>query len=180
MAMRRLILMRHAKALWPEEMIDHARPLAQRGKDTAPIMARWLKAHYPVPDYVIVSSARRTQETFDLVCAEIPGLAASSVTDPHVYEAAMHDVLDSIAETSSRVTTLMLIGHNPGIQDVAEMLANPATSDTNALNRLKRKYPTASLAVLEFEGDWEGIDTPRIARLVRFITPAMLGGVDED
>ena len=177
MSMRRLILMRHGKALWPEEVRDHQRPLAQRGKVSVPMMARWLRDTYGKPDFVVVSNARRTCETFDLILGEIPGLPA--VFEPRIYEASLHDVMEVVCEQSDRITTLMVVGHNPGLQDLAETLADPAVSEASACRRLEWKYPTAAITVLEFDGDWAGLQ-PHGAKLVAFMTPANLGGIDED
>lgn len=173
----RLILMRHAKSAWPEGVADFDRPLAPRGQEAAPLMGRWLSKQGIRPDQVLVSAAKRTRETWALAGAFFPGLAHEAT--PAIYAASAGDLLDVVHDAEPAAQTLMLVGHNPGMQELGYALAHPATSDSEALRRLSQKYPTAGLAILEQDGGWRDI-APGSMRLTTFITPRALGGVDED
>lgn len=173
---RKLIVMRHAKAAWPPELADHARPLAARGRQTAPAMARWLEGAMPLPDLVLVSDARRTRETCALIQDVLPGLAVEF--DRRLYNANLDDILAVLNEQGA-LQTLMLIAHNPGIHDLAETLADSQYSDSAALNRLRHRFPTAGVAELDITCEWRDLH-PGCGVLTRFTTPAMIGGVDED
>lgn len=175
-AKRKLIVMRHAKAAWPPELADHARPLAARGRVSAPAMARWLGGAMALPDLVIVSDARRTRETCALVQEVLPGLAVAF--DRRLYNANLDDLLEVLNEQGT-LQTLMLIAHNPGIHDLCETLADPRRGDAAALNRLRQRFPTAAIAEIGIGCDWRALHAG-CGELTRFTTPAMIGGVDED
>jgi len=178
---RTLVLFRHAKSAWPD-VPDHDRPLARRGIRAAPLMGRWLREAGFLPGQVLCSSARRARETWQFAQA---GLAASPpVTfDVRIYEAAATDLLVLIRQASPATGTLLLIGHNPAIEDLALLLAAPP--DAAALpeaggagpgdvDRMRSKFPTAAIAVLESPGSWHDL-APGQARLTAFVTPRDLG-----
>lgn len=174
---RRLLLLRHGKSAWPDGVADHQRPLAPRGEAAVPLMARFLAKQLALPDLVLVSDARRTRETFAKLSGEIFGLAHR--LEPRIYEAGAGSLLRVVNEVAEDVGTLMLVGHNPGMQSLALRLAHSANSAPDDLVRLNRKFPTAGLAELAFVGPWSRLG-PGAARLASFTTPAMLGGTDED
>src|SRR5215471_10121918 len=168
---RTLVLFRHAKSAWPD-VADHDRPLARRGIRTAPLMGRWLREAGFLPGQVLCSTARRARETWQFAQA---GLAATPpVTfDVRIYEAAATDLLTVIREVPLATGTLLLIGHNPAIEDLALLLARardgeagpgPAGAAPGDLERMRSKFPTAAIAVLEFPGTWPGL-APGGARL---------------
>ena len=178
---RTLVLFRHAKSAWPD-VPDHDRPLARRGIRAAPLMGRWLREAGFLPGQVRCSTARRARETWPFAQA---GLAASPpVTfDVRIYEAAATDLLVLIRQASPATGTLLLIGHNPAIEDLALLLAAPP--DAAALpeaggagpgdvDRMRSKFPTAAIAVLESPGSWHDL-APGQARLTAFVTPRDLG-----
>jgi len=178
---RTLVLFRHAKSAWPD-VPDHDRPLARRGIRAAPLMGRWLREAGFLPGQVLCSTARRARETWQFAQA---GLAASPpVTfDVRIYEAAATDLLVLIRQASPATGTLLLIGHNPAIEDLALLLAAPP--DAAALpeaggagpgdvDRMRSKFPTAAIAVLESPGSWHDL-APGQARLTAFVTPRDLG-----
>jgi phosphohistidine phosphatase len=176
--MKRLLLLRHAKSAWPEGIIDHDRPLAERGRTAAPLLGAYLRDEALTPDLVLVSSARRTQETFRLATEGYP--PPPMRLEPRIYEAHWKELLGVIAETPMAVRSLMLVGHNPGMANLALELTCVEGSNREALGRLSEKYPTAGLAVIEFAvGDWRQVQRDT-GRLDRFVTPRQLGGVDED
>ena len=175
--LRRLILMRHAKSGWPEGVADHERPLAPRGQSTAPIMGRWLQVAGFRPDLALVSSARRTRETWAYIA---PFLAeTSSLIEERLFAASTASMMALVQACPAEISTLMIVAHNPGTQDLAHGLASRMSSDRDAFSRLGRKFPTAGIAVLEAEGEWRAI-TLGSMMLSQFMTPRFLGGIDED
>src|SRR5690242_20069 len=178
---RALVLFRHAKSAWPD-VADHDRPLAPRGIHAAPVMGRWLREAGLLPGQVLCSTARRARETWQFAQA---GLAATPpVTfDARIYEAAAPDLLAVIREVPPATGTLLLIGHNPAIEDLALLLATSpgaaagpvaAGAAPGDMERMRSKFPTAAIAVLKFHGGWPGL-APGQARLTAFVTPRDLG-----
>lgn len=170
-SMKTLLLLRHAKSAWPDGVDDHDRPLAERGRCDAPRMGAYMAEVGLEPDVALVSSARRTQGTWALV-APILGKACPSQTVASIYEAEPAAILAAIHAAPQESATLLVIGHNPGFEDLAAMLA-PA-GDVDTLARLRTKYPTAGLAVIRFDIErWADI-APAAGRLVAFVTPKTL------
>jgi phosphohistidine phosphatase len=175
--MKRLYLFRHAKSAWPEGVADFDRPLAARGIAAATLMGRFMAKEGHLPARVIVSAARRTQETWGLLK---PHLAREAEIAPAIYNASPQALFDMIRADGRSEASLMLVGHNPGMAGLAHGLANEAASDAGALGRLREKVPTAALSILDLDiADWRDIQ-PETARLAAFVTPRQLGGVDED
>jgi phosphohistidine phosphatase len=167
---RRLILLRHAKSEWPD-VPDVDRPLAKRGRRDAPRMGRWLHDHGYLPDAVVCSTARRAQQTWELVAPELGG--PPSVTfEPRAYAASGLTLLYLAQELPGRHRTALLIGHNPGLSELATSLAGPPAGNGGPA-RPGISLPTAGVAVLEFAGDWPGL-APRQARLLDVAVPADL------
>lgn len=144
--MRRLILLRHTKSDWPNGMVDRDRPLAERGRRAAPLMGRMLIDRGFVPDKVLVSTAERTVETWALASAGLIQFPPAT-PEPRIYEAAPHVLANVIRETGDDVRTLLLVGHNPGIEALAYNLIADGPPDLR--QRLSRKYPTGGLAVID-------------------------------
>jgi phosphohistidine phosphatase len=175
---RTLVLFRHAKSAWPEDVPDHERPLAPRGQRDAPVMGAWLRDAGLVPDQVLCSTARRARETWQLAEGGL-GAAPPVSVERGVYESAAAGLLTLIRETPTAVRTLLVIGHNPTIEDLALMLAAasaggassaPDAAATGALDRMRVKFPTAAIAVLEFAGTWADLAAGQ-ARLAALVTP---------
>ncbi|MBX6426884.1 MAG: histidine phosphatase family protein [Variibacter sp.] len=175
--MRRLLLLRHAKSDWAvggQRDID--RVLAERGRTAAPVMGHYLARHALRPDKIVVSSARRARETCDLIVPAFDRPPPVAV-EARVYEAPAKALLEVVRETPPEVHTLLMIGHNPGIQELASLLM--ATGDIHARQSLLEKFPTAALAVLDFPVDhWSEVQ-PHTGRLDRFITPRALSAETE-
>lgn len=167
--MRRLMLLRHAKSDWSEAgQRDHDRELAARGRAAAPRIGAYLAERALVPDCVLVSTAQRTRETWKLVAAALPARPKAAF-DKRIYEADPDDILDVIRETPSRCQCLLVIGHNPGLQELALMLVKDGRQDD--LDRLAAKFPTAALAVIDVPiDDWASLQA-RTGRLESFISP---------
>lgn len=169
-----LILLRHAKSSWNDpSLADFDRPLAPRGAEAAPRMGRHMRRMGIRPDHIICSPARRTRETLALVIQELLPPVPSVVFDERIYEAPAGLLLESIEDSPARLRTLMMVGHNPGLQELILHLAAPDASGSYA--EVASKFPTAALAVLEFEATtWTAIEqTP--GRITHLMTPRRLG-----
>ena len=164
---RALVLLRHAKSDWPEDVADHERPLAGRGRRDAPAMGRWLREAGYRPDHVVCSTALRTRQTWELVRDELDVDPATEF-EPRVYGATVQELLDVIGGAPASAGTLLVIGHNPGLEYLALTLAGDAPSDER--ERMHRKFPTAAVAVFEWSGGWDQV-AAGATRLVRFVTP---------
>ena len=166
---RRLVLLRHAKSAWPD-VADSERPLSDRGRRDAPAMGRWLRDADYLPDVVLCSPARRTRETWDLVAGEL-GAEPTVSYEPRIYEATALSLLHLLREAGGKHRTVLLIGHNPGLVElavgIAQMTDGPAAKP---LERARAKFPTAAVAVLEFTGEWADL-TPGEVRMTEFATP---------
>jgi len=177
---RKLVLLRHAKSAWPD-VPDHDRPLAPRGQRDAPVMGRWLRTAGHVPDQVLCSTARRARQTWQLAQARLGATPPVSL-DEGVYQGSAAQLLDLVRRVSPAVGTLLLVGHDPAIGELALTLAatTPAFHLSDAappgpLDRMRAKFPTAAIAVLEFTGTWDRLG-PATARLTSFVTPRELAG----
>lgn len=167
----RLLLLRHAKSDWGKETEDHERPLSQRGKKTAPRMAAHMRAKGYEPAQVLCSSARRTRQTLELM---LPKWRSK----PKVrYERALYLAdwprLLSAVRNGKAASPLLLLGHNPGIEQLAIALAlQPKSAAERArAERMALKFPTAALAVLDFDAaTWRTIK-PGQGKLVDYVRP---------
>lgn len=174
--MLRLLLLRHAKAAWPPGVLDLDRPLAKRGQEAALVMGNYIKSECFAPDLVIVSPARRTQETWELVSPIIGEI--ESRKDGRIYEAPVARLLYVLHEVGPEVRTLLMIGHNPGFEDLASFLIGEG--DMDGILRLGQKYPTAGFAVIDFPHEsWSDIRR-KSGRLERFVTPKSIGSGEDD
>ncbi|QXE33520.1 histidine phosphatase family protein [Streptomyces sp. GMY02] len=169
----RLIVLRHAKSAWPEMVADHERPLAPRGRRDAPAAGKWLAKSGYRPDLVVCSTSRRTRETWDLAAARL-GTEPRLIHDRRAYEASAAELLRLVREsprrvrTSGPVRTLLLVGHQPGVQDLVLSLAGRDEGD--CLARAREKFPTSAIAVLALSGSWEAL-APGTATLTDFAVP---------
>jgi phosphohistidine phosphatase len=174
--MLRLLLLRHAKAAWPSGTLDLDRPLAKRGQDAALVMGDYLKSERLEPDLVVISPALRTQETWERVQPFLGEIETRR--DGRIYEAPVGRLLEVLRGIESETRTLLVIGHNPGFEELAKLLIGEG--DMEGILRLGQKYPTAGLAVIDFSlEDWADI-AHRSGRLERFITPKSLGNGEDD
>ena len=175
--MRRLLLLRHGKAERSQPGgRDRDRALAARGRADAPQIGGYLRHHAVLPDGVVVSPAARTRETWELAAAAL-GRGPAAVYDERLYNAAAGTILDVIKETSPEVGTLLVVGHNPGLQEAADLLA--AAGDLEARQRLKEAFPTSSLAVIDFALDgWHRLHA-HSCRIERFVTPRSLASTTD-
>jgi phosphohistidine phosphatase len=147
--MKTLVLMRHAKSAWDDaDLPDTDRPLSPRGQKAAQRMgARLKKAGYR-PDIVLCSTARRARETLELMADRLPKKAkVQHLTE--LYMAVPREMLNIVAKMPDSAETVMLIGHNPGMGSLVTWLAGEG--DSELLSKIRRKFPTAGIAVVTFE-----------------------------
>ncbi|MFJ2610326.1 SixA phosphatase family protein [Streptomyces sp. NPDC091279] len=164
---RRIVLFRHAKADWPQ-VTDHERPLAERGRLDASAAGRRL-ADTGIPlDLALCSTSTRTRETWKLAVHEFPQ-RPRTVYEERIYDASPGELIALLNETPDDVTNTVLIGHNPGIQSLADILAGASEGDTR--DRLTRRgFPAGAFAVLSFETPWKSLE-PATATLLDFWAP---------
>jgi phosphohistidine phosphatase len=173
MTMRRLLLFRHAKAERSAPgMEDRARKLVERGRADAAKVGTYMASHALVPDRVMTSPSVRTRETWKFAAnAFRPPLAATTVDG--LYDANAHAILRVVKEVTPAAHTLLIVGHNPGLHELAVMLI--ASGDIEARERLREKLPTSGLVIIDFAfDDWSRLH-PQCGRLERFVTPKSLG-----
>ncbi|MEU9012387.1 histidine phosphatase family protein [Streptomyces sp. NPDC048479] len=166
-ALRRLIVLRHAKSARPPDMADFDRPLTGRGRRDASAAGRWLRDARYTPDLVICSTAVRARETWELAAEHLETQPPVQHED-RVYDADLHTLLAVVRETPASVDTLLLAGHNPGVQELVLSLAAEALGD--ALKRTREKFPTSAIAVLTWHGDWSEL-APGAALLTDMAVP---------
>ncbi len=170
--MRRLLLFRHAKA---ERAIpgapDRDRTLIERGHKDAAKIGAYMASHHLVPDRAVLSPAARCQQTWKFAAKEMtpePGAMSAE----KLYDATPHAILGVIKDAPASAHTLMVVGHNPGLHELALMLI--ASGDVEARERLREKLPTSGLVIIDFAfDDWNRLH-PASGRLERFISPKSL------
>lgn len=159
--MKQLLVMRHAKSSWKEAgMADHDRPLNKRGRAAAPLMGRRLRERQIRPDLLLCSTARRAQETAQLVVEaaelELAPLALSDLylAPPDIYIAQLRHQPDAVASA-------MVVGHNPGLEELLESLCG-----------VTHAVPTAAVAIVELDiAQWSELTASGDARLAEFWRP---------
>ena len=166
--MKRLILMRHAKTeAWTEGVDDHSRALTPAGHLAAEAMAAALAQAEWLPQRAIISSARRTRETWGHLSELFEGCEA--VFEEGLYLAGERGISDYIAEIDG-TDTVLIVGHNPGMHDLAvRLVRNAGSADHQAAMRVSAKLPPGGAAL--FEADQNGAFVPIHFRLRRFIRP---------
>jgi phosphohistidine phosphatase len=171
-AMRRLMLLRHAKTerAEPGER-DRDRKLTRRGRNDAPAIGVYMARHGLIPDLAIVSPATRAQETWFLLApcfAKKPRV----VTEGRIYDATPQQVVGVIAETRD-AHAVLVVGHNPSLHDLAVQLI--ASGEVDARERVREKLPTSGLVVIDLAFDDWSLIHPRVGRLERFVNPRLIG-----
>jgi phosphohistidine phosphatase len=174
--MLRLMLLRHSKAERAQGgERDHERRLAKRGRHDAPVVGAYMKKHGYRPDLAVVSTSKRTRETWGLVAEALDGKTKVDFED-RIYESTPADILKVVQETGKRIGTLLIVGHNPSLHELALQLI--ATGDIEARQRLQEGFPTSALAVIEFAlENWERLHA-HSGRLEHYVTPRLLAEAD--
>ncbi|MQA73568.1 MAG: phosphohistidine phosphatase SixA [Solirubrobacterales bacterium] len=167
-----LYLLRHAKSSWDDpELSDRARPLAKRGRRAVALLGEHLRETAVAPDLVLCSSAVRAVETLEGVRDGLPPGVAVEIEDD-LYSADAAALLERLRALREAVGSVMLVGHNPELEELAGELAGGGDPDARA--RVAAKYPTGGLATLAFEGTWRRLDR-HDATLEAFAVPRELG-----
>jgi phosphohistidine phosphatase len=163
--LKRLLLIRHAKSSWDDPALaDRDRPLAPRGQKAAERIAEHLGGSGASVDLVLCSTSRRTRETLERLSTALG--EAQVLMEDGLYGASAGDLLDRLHEVPDVVEGVAVIGHNPGIQDLTIELAR----DGPHVGRALKKFPTAAVAVLEFDAPWSALSGGN-AWLVSFTVP---------
>jgi phosphohistidine phosphatase len=165
---KRLMLLRHAKSDWPVGVADRERPLSGRGGKAARRMGAYLVAEGLVPELVLVSTARRTLLTWCLVATGFDPVPMAREVDG-LYAATASEILTLLRDLDSDAASVMVIAHNPGLEDLTLLLMASDGGETG--RRLGEKFPTSGLAVLDFTlSRWRDLG-PGQGTLERFVTP---------
>lgn len=170
--MRRLLLLRHAKA----EPVgsgpsDFDRSLIERGEAAATLIGRYMSLNKIMPDAVLCSPSKRTRQTVERIEAEL-GAKLDIMLLSALYNAPTEALLDQIREHGDDARTLLVVGHNTGIEEALALLVRPS-ADSLAV---PASYPTGTLAILSLEdGEWSGLEQ-RSGRLTAFVRPRDLEG----
>jgi phosphohistidine phosphatase len=165
--MRTLYLLRHAKSSWDDPALpDHERPLAPRGRRDAKRIAKHVGRIGLRPELVLCSTAVRTEQTLDLLRPKLGQVAVQ--VEEQLYGASSETLLERIRSVPDQVGSVLLIGHNPGLHDLALTLASSGAD----LGRLEAKFPTAALATLAL-ARWSNLSEGN-AELVAYVVPKQL------
>jgi phosphohistidine phosphatase len=169
---RRIYLLRHGKSSWSDPgRADRDRPLNARGRAAAERIGAWCAEAGVAPELVLCSAAARARETLALLLPHLKTPARIEVEDG-LYLAAASELLARLRRVDAGIGSAMLIGHNPGLHELARLLAGGG--EAKALAKLETKFPTAALAELSFElKDWRALDAGK-ARLERLVLPRAL------
>ncbi len=177
-AVKTIYLLRHAKSSWDDPgLADFDRPLDERGRKAARLIRAHLQAAGIRPDLVLCSAARRTRETLERLGEALAGLPTS--IEPGLYETTSPRLLERLRALPDAVGSVMVIGHNPGLERLAATLAGDG-GEARALERLQAKYPTGALATLTAEAArWSEL-AAGACRLEAFVRPADLARMPLD
>lgn len=170
--MHMLHLLRHAKSSWKEDVGDHERRLSRRGREAAGRVARHLPAAVGTLDLVLCSSAWRTRETLDLVLAEFP-VRPRSVLEDELYAASREKLMNRLRHLTEEDVNVLLIGHNPGMHELAIALADTSSPRFCAL--ASGKFPTAARATFRISEQWSALGCSR-CKLIDYVTANSLSG----
>lgn len=164
--MKTLLVLRHAKSSWKDpELADHDRPLNKRGERDAPRMGQLLREQDLVPDLVISSTARRALRTARLV-AEESGVITDIVAHPDLYVSGMEAYLEVLAHLDEGYATVMVVGHNPDLEELVDALTGESV-----------RLPTAALTLIRLPVEsWPEIADEPLGELVSVWRPKELAG----
>jgi len=152
---RTLVILRHAKAEAAGPS-DFERPLSESGRADAVVAGRWLADAHLLPDSALVSASLRTTTTWQAL-SQSAGCGIEASLDEALYAAGPESALDLIRAIDPAVSTLLVIGHNPTVSYLAQLLDDDR-GDVEASNQMTTGFPTCALAVLRFTGEWADLD----------------------
>lgn len=166
-----LFAMRHAKSSWNNAYLgDHERPLAPRGERAAAALAEHVATIEAPPALVLCSTAKRAQDTLEPIRAQLPAGTAVRIED-ELYGASAPALIDRLRGIPDDTASVLLVGHNPGLEDLVKGLGGDG--DAELLARVHAKFPTGALATLTFTGPWKSLQWGD-ATLEAFVVPADL------
>jgi len=167
--LKNLYLLRHAKSSWDDARLDDfQRPLATRGIKACTLMAAHIRKLRIVPRLILCSPARRARETYTRLAEAFSG--DTEVSFEHVlYEAASQALLTRLRRIDDDVSSVLMIGHNPSLEQLA--LALTGGTETEMLARLRVKYPTLALASIEIQQAAWSSTGPGCGQLLDFVIP---------
>ncbi len=139
--MKTLLILRHAKTQPDAPNGDHARQLTQRGHQDAEKVAAYIQRQFGAPDAIVTSDARRAMQTAEIVANGV-GLASPLTVEPRIYAAGLDTLLGVVRELTDAADRVILVGHNPGFEEMAEALSS---GDEDV------RLPTSAFAHLEFD-----------------------------
>lgn len=153
--LRRLVVMRHAKAE-PVAASDQGRRLIERGRRDAAEAGRWARAEGLLPDHAFVSTAARAHETWTAF-SEGAGLDLEPELDASLYSAGPDSALEVLRTAPESAATVMVVGHNPTMAHLVHLL-DDGSADPTAFTLISADFPTAAVAVLEVSGEWSALE----------------------
>jgi phosphohistidine phosphatase len=171
-AMPMLHLLRHAKSSWKGNVEDHQRQLNRRGREAAQLLGQHLPNAIGIVDLVLCSSAARTRETLKLILARFQPRPSCSIEDI-LYLADCDKLLERLSLVDEAFVNVLLVGHNPGLHQLALALAEPSSPLFGRL--ASGKFPTLARASFDIATEWSGI-AGRRHRLLYYLTPASASG----
>lgn len=163
---RTLLILRHAKSDWGVDVDDFDRPLKKRGKHSADKVGQWLAEQHISPDCIVSSPAKRTMQTAKRVIKRAGINPARIRANKKIYLAELPDLLDALSEIPREAKLVLLVGHNPGVDELLEYLAGPVR-DRTCDGKL---MTTAALAQLNMPEKWDYLQ-PKCAELVALVRP---------
>ena len=168
--MLKLLLMRHAKSSWDDpDYSDHQRPLNKRGLKTAPKMGAYIARQNLTPSLLLSSTATRARQTTQLASEQFDNEVETQFIDDLYSFTGYPGALNVIRNRADRQSPLMIVGHNPTLEELADELI--AAGNSNARAMMNQKYPSAGLAIIDFDiNKWADLQTG-IGVLVDFIRP---------
>jgi phosphohistidine phosphatase len=170
--MHRLFVLRHAKSSWNNAYLaDFDRPLAPRGQQAAEVMAEHVASLDSPPTLLLCSTARRARDTIEPLRDRLPAGIEVRLEDD-LYGADAPDLLALLRAVPDDVASVMIVGHNPGLEDLVRGLGRDG--DAGLIARVHTKFPTAALATLTFDGPWKKLGSGGSARLEAFVVPGDL------
>jgi phosphohistidine phosphatase len=165
--MKTLHLLRHAKSSWDDlSLEDHDRPLNKRGRRTAEAIAAQFPSDAQELDLVLGSTARRVRETLEPILLVYK--PKRIVLERKLYQARPPALLERLRRIDESYLTVLVVGHNPGLHELALALSDPASLD--ALPSISDKFPTGALATFQFAMSWRRLG-PGTAKLVAYRAP---------
>jgi phosphohistidine phosphatase len=167
---RLLVLLRHAKSSWKTGLADHDRPLAPRGSRAVAALRRHVAGAHLAPDLVLCSTARRAVDTWEGIAPACPP-GTPVEFDPELYGANAGDLLRRLRQLPAATRCVLVVGHNPGLEDLATGLAGSGPADL--MGRLHTKFPTGALVTLAVPGPWAGLRW-NSAALAGYVVPREL------